>query len=105
MRLAIASTGNTLDSYICQHFGRCEYFVIYDTESKAMEFIPNPYKDMAEGSGQAAVQLVTSRNVNKIVSGDFGIKIKPLLDSLKIQMIVLKDVEKKIKDILEMLNH
>jgi len=33
------------------------------------------------------VQLVASRNVKKIVSGEFGMKIKPLLDSLKIQMI------------------
>ncbi len=51
------------------------------------------------------MQLVASRNVNKIVSGEFGMKIKPLLDSLKIQMIVLKEPDKKIKDILEMLHH
>jgi predicted Fe-Mo cluster-binding NifX family protein len=105
MRVAIASTGNTLESNICHQFGRCEYFIIYDTETKAMEFIPNPNKDLTEGSGQASVLLVTSRNINKIISGDFGIKIKPILDSLKIQMIVLKDSKKKIKDILEMLNH
>ncbi len=105
MRVAIASTGNTLESNISQQFGRCEYFVIYDTESKAIEFIPNPNKDLAEGSGQASVQMVASRNVNKIISGDFGIKIKPLLDSFKIQMIVLKESKKKINDIIEMLNH
>lgn len=105
MRLAIASTGNTLDSFICHHFGRCEYFVIYDTEFKAIEFIPNPYKDLVEGSGQEAVQLVMSRNINKILSGDFGIKIKPILDSHKIQMIVLKDSETTIEKIIEMLNH
>jgi predicted Fe-Mo cluster-binding NifX family protein len=105
MRLAMASTGNTLNSYICQHFGRCEYFVIYDTESKEIEFIPNLNKDLAEGSGQASVQTVASRNVNKIIFGHFGIKVKPLLDSFKIQMIVLKESEKKIKDILKMLNH
>ncbi|NSW44372.1 MAG: NifB/NifX family molybdenum-iron cluster-binding protein [Bacteroidales bacterium] len=105
MRVAIASTGNTLDSNICQQFGRCEYFIIYDTESKATEFIPNPFKDLAEGSGQAALKLVTSRKVSKIISGDFGIKIKPTIDRLKIQMIVLKDVEKKINDIIDMLNH
>jgi len=105
MRVAIASIGNTLDSTISDHFGRCNCFVIYDTESKAIEFIPNPYKDTEEGAGQSAVQLVVSRNVQKIISGDFGIKIKPLLDSLRIQMIVLKDTQKKIKDIIEMLNH
>jgi predicted Fe-Mo cluster-binding NifX family protein len=69
-----------------------------------MEFIPNPYKDAEEGVGTAAVNLLISRNVNKIISGEFGMKIKSLLDSLKIQMIVLKET-KKISEIIEMLNH
>ena len=100
MKIAITSTGNTLESTIDQRFGRCAYFMIYDTENKAMEFIPNPNKDAEEGAGPASVQLVASHKVNKIFSGEFGIKIKPLLDSLKIQMIVLKEPEKEIKDII-----
>ncbi len=103
MKIAITSTGNTQESTIDQRFGRCAYFVIYDTENKAVEFIPNPNKDAEEGAGPASVQLVASRNVSKIVSGEFGIKIKPLLDSLKIQMIVLKEPEKQIKQIIEIL--
>lgn len=105
MKIAITSTGNSLETNIDKRFGRCAYFVIYDTESKAIEFFPNPNKDKEEGAGPASVQLVASRNVNKIVSGEFGIKIKSLLDSLKIQMIVLKEPDKKIKDIIELLNH
>lgn len=105
MKIAISSTGNTLESTIDQRFGRCAFFVIYDTTTNAMEFIPNPNKDAEEGAGPASVQLVASRNVNKIVSGEFGMKIKPLLDSLKIQMIILKEPDKKIKDIFEMLNN
>ena len=105
MKVAITSTGNTLESAIDQRFGRCSYFVVYDTETKAVEFIPNPKKDAEEGAGPATVQLVASRQVNKIISGEFGMKIKSLLDSLKIQMIVLKESEKKINEIIEMLNH
>ncbi|MDD5186445.1 MAG: NifB/NifX family molybdenum-iron cluster-binding protein [Paludibacter sp.] len=104
MKIAITSTGNTLESTIDQRFGRCAYFVIYDTENKAMEFIPNPYKDAEEGAGTSSVQLVASRNVRRIISGEFGIKIKSLLDSLKIQMIILKEPDKQIKDIIEILN-
>ena len=105
MKVAITSTGNTLESTIDQQFGRCAYFVIYDNESKAMEFIPNPNKTSEEDAGTASVHLVASRKVNKIISGDFGMKIKSLLDSLKIQMIVLKQPEKKIAEIIKMLNH
>ena len=105
MKVAITSTGNSLSSKLDQRFGRCSHFMIYDTETKGMEFIPNPNKEAQEGAGPASVQLVASRNVQKIISGEFGIKIKSLLDSLKIQMIVLKEQEKKIEDIINMLNH
>jgi len=105
MKIAITSTGNSPESKLDQRFGRCTYFVIYDTETKVTEFIPNPNKDAQEGAGPASVQLVASRNVQKIISGEFGIKIKSLLDSLKIQMIVIGQPEKKINEIIEMLNN
>ena len=104
MKVAITSNGNSLESKLDQRFGRCGFFVIYDTETKGMEFIPNPNKDAQEGAGPASVQLVASRDVKKIISGEFGIKIKSLLDSLKIQMIVLKEPDKSIREIIDMLN-
>ena len=104
MKIAITSKGNSLSSNLDQRFGRCAYFIIYDTETKGIEIIPNPNKDVQEGAGPASVQLVASRNVSKIISGEFGIKIKSLLDSLKIQMIVLKESEKSIQEIINMLN-
>ena len=33
MKIAITSTGNSLESNIDQRFGRCAYFVIYNTEN------------------------------------------------------------------------
>jgi len=104
MKVAITSKGNNLDSKLDERFGRCSYFVIYDTETKGMEFLPNPNKDAQEGAGPASVQIVASRDVRKIISGEFGIKIKSLLDRLNIQMIVLKQPEKSIKEVIEMLN-
>jgi predicted Fe-Mo cluster-binding NifX family protein len=105
MKVAITSTGENLDCQLDQRFGRCAWFVIYDTQSKGMEFIPNPNKDALDGAGPASVQLVASRKVNKIVSGEFGIKIKSLLDSMKIQMIVLKNQEKTVREIIEMIDN
>ena len=104
MKVAITSTGNTLNSKLDQRFGRCSFFVICDTETGGTEFIPNPNKDALNGAGPASVQIVASRNVSKIISGEFGIKIKSLLDSLKIQMIVIKEPEKSIQELINMLN-
>ena len=105
MRIAMASTGNTLESKIDTSFGRCNYYVIYDKSNGGVEFLPNPNRNMEEGAGQASVTLLASRFVSKIVSGEFGLKIKPVLDSLKIQMIVVNDRELTVQNVLEMLNH
>lgn len=105
MKIAISSTGDSIESTIDQRFGRCAYFVIYETDNGTLEFLTNPNKDAEINAGTASVQLVASKNVCKIISGEFGIKIKSLLDSLKIQMIIIKDPEKRVKDIIEMLNH
>ncbi len=104
MILAITSTGNTLFSKIDPRFGRCSYFVIYDSITMAVEFLPNPNKEAKEGAGPASVQLLAKKNITKIISGEFGIKIKPLLDGLKIQMIVIKDPERTIQEIINLTN-
>ena len=104
MRVAITSTGNSLESKLDKRFGRCSYFVIFDTETKAMEYIPNPNIDIDEGSGSASVHLLVSRDVKKVVSGEFGIKVKPLLDSHRVQMIVIKE-DITVSRIIDLLNH
>lgn len=103
MKIAITSTGDNLDATLDNRFGRCSFFAIYDTEKGTTEFVLNPSKEAHEGAGPAAVQFMASHKVSKIVSGEFGMKIKSLLDSLKIHMIIIKDPEKKIKEIIEIL--
>jgi len=104
MKTAICSQGNRLESHLDERFGRCSHFVIYDQISGGIEFLPNPGKEAEEGAGPAAVQFLASRGVRKIVSGEFGLKIKPLLDSLKIQMIILKNSGKTVQQVIDMLN-
>ena len=103
MKIAISSTGNTQEARIDKRFARCSYFVIYDKETGGVEYLPNPAKDAEDGAGPTAVQLVAGRQVKKIISGEFGLKIKPLLDSLKIQMIVIQE-EKTVGEVMAMLD-
>lgn len=105
MKIAITSTGNTLESVMDQRFGRCTFFVLYDTESGGIEFLPNPNRDIEEGAGKESVKLISDRKVEKIISGEFGEKIKSLLDSLQIQLIVLKNSNKTVQEIIQLLNH
>lgn len=105
MKVAITSTGNTLDSKLDSRFGRCSFFVIYNTGNQSVEFIPNPNKDNLEGAGPASAQLVASQGVTLVVSGEFGAKVKSIFDSLKIQLVMIPDEKKTIGTIMEMLDH
>ena len=105
MKIAITSTGDTLNSTIDSRFGRCTFFAIHNTDTKSTEFFINPSKEVQEGAGPAAVQFVAAHKVSKIVSGEFGMKIKSLLESLNIEMITNKDSATKIVDIIELYKH
>lgn len=103
MKVAISATGNTPEAKIDKRFARCSYFVIYDQDSGSVEYIPNAAQNADDGAGSTAVQLVADRKAQKIISGEFGLKIKPLLDSLQIQMIVVQDTNKTVAEIIDLL--
>ncbi len=103
MKFAITSSGKSLDSRIDSHFGRCEYIVIYDPETGGWEFIPNPYKEMDEGVGPLLVEMLYGKGIQKIVSGSFGIKIKDLMDSYHIQMIIPNSDNITVASIIKMI--
>lgn len=65
MKVAITCTGNNLESKLDLRFGRCGFFVIYDTETRGMEFIPNPDKDATEGAGPDGKGPKTGRRLGK----------------------------------------
>lgn len=100
MKIAITSQGMNSESLLDSRFGRCTAFAIYDTESKHLDFIKNPNKDADEGAGPASVTLIANQGVNRIISGEFGFKIKGLLTDLKIQM----DTRKEIVSIADIIN-
>ena len=104
MKVAITSEGNSPESKVDSRFSRCSFFVIYDTDDKSTEYIPNPNKENTEGAGPASVEFIASRGVRKVVSGEYGTKVKSIFDQLQIQLIVLRGNEKKISEIIMLLD-
>lgn len=104
MKIAITSDGNKLDSKVDSRFGRCSYFAIYDTETKGVKFISNPNKESMEGAGPASAQFVASEGAQKVISGEFGYKVKSIFESLQIQLVTLSETEKSIAEIIGMLD-
>ena len=86
MRVAITSTGTSLDSNVDPRFGRCAYFIIYDTDSDTFEFIENTGRQAMGGAGIQAGQLMASKNVGAVIAGNFGPNAFRVLEAAKIKM-------------------
>jgi predicted Fe-Mo cluster-binding NifX family protein len=103
MIIAIASSGNTPESKIDKHFARCSYFAMFDTEADDLYFEKNICRTLESNVGLAVAECLNEKKVKKIISGEFGIKVKAVLDRHGIQMIVITDHDKTIKEIIDLL--
>ncbi len=91
MKIVISSTGFDYESEIDSRFGRCSCFVFFDSETESVDFIPNPYKNSKEGAGPSSAQFVINKGVQMVISGEFGIKVKNILESLQIQYKIVNN--------------
>ncbi len=105
MIFAITSSGNSKTDMLDSRFGRCHTLVFYDNERGNLEFLPNPFRDEEEGVGPNVVRLIHSKGAGRIVSGSFGLKIKSLLDSHHIQMIIPEREDLTVSEILVLIDH
>lgn len=104
MKMIITSTGNNLNSKFDLRFGRCAWLCIYNTETKNVEFIENENKDINGGAGTKTAEKVAELGAESVISGDFGPKAKTLLEKLKIQMIIPKEGNKTIGEMIDQLD-
>ena len=72
MKIAITSVTKEKESVIDERFGRCNYFAIYDTESKSFEFVENKGVTSSQGAGIAAGQQLLDCGVEAVITGYVG---------------------------------
>lgn len=72
MRIILSATGNTSESNLDTRFGRCEFFLLYDTESKEFETLVNSGMEAQGGAGiKAAGQIIESK-ADVVITGNLG---------------------------------
>ena len=72
MKVCLSSTGTTLDSNVDPRFGRCAYFIIYDTSADTFEYYANESRNAMGGAGIQAAQRVIEKGAEAVISGDIG---------------------------------
>ncbi len=72
MRVAISTIGNELNSPVDPRFGRCNLFIILNTETMDYEALPNSSIGVAHGAGIGSAQNVAQQNVEAVITGHVG---------------------------------
>jgi predicted Fe-Mo cluster-binding NifX family protein len=86
MKITISSQGQDLEAMVDPRFGRCPYFIIYDTETKETEVLSNPALEATGGAGILAAQLVADKGVEVVITGNVGPNAFQTLNQAKIKI-------------------
>jgi predicted Fe-Mo cluster-binding NifX family protein len=99
MKICISSTGKDLDAVVDQRFGRCQYFLIVDTDTMKVKTISNEGLLSSGGAGIQAAQVVTKEEVSSVITGNIGPNAFQILQAAGIE--VYTGVEGTIKEAIE----
>ena len=72
MRIAISATGPTLDVEVDSRFAQCQYFIIVEPETMEFEAPENSSAMACGGAGISAGQMIASKGVEAVLSGNYG---------------------------------
>ena len=103
MKIAISSTGKTLESEVDARFGRCNYFLIVEVDKKKKEIksfkaIENTAKDQMGGAGIRAGEIVAKQKVDAIITTNLGPRAFSVFEQFKTKVY---SGQGKIKDVLQ----
>ncbi|MEZ5334622.1 MAG: NifB/NifX family molybdenum-iron cluster-binding protein [Methanolobus sp.] len=70
------------------HFGRCEYFVIVDSETMEEESMANGQGSASGGAGVQAAQQVIGKGIDVLITGSVGPNAFSLLSAENIGIMV-----------------
>jgi len=85
MIIAVSATGQNKESQLDRRFGRCEYFLMYNTETKEYKAVRNNGVSSSGGAGIAAASQVIDENISVLITGNLGPNAFELLEKAEIK--------------------
>ena len=99
MKIAVSATAPGLDAEVDPRFGRCQYFIIVDPESMEFEALDNSNAMASGGAGISTAQMIASKGVEIVLTGNCGPNAHHTLSAAGIKVIT--GVSGKINDAIE----
>jgi predicted Fe-Mo cluster-binding NifX family protein len=101
MKIAITTSGNSLDSALDQRFGRAASFLIYDQEQQSFTVIDNKQNlSAAQGAGIQAAETIAGQGVEVLLTGHCGPKAFRVLQAAGIK--VYNTAAKTVQEALDL---
>ncbi|MBI0582011.1 MAG: NifB/NifX family molybdenum-iron cluster-binding protein [Methanomassiliicoccales archaeon] len=103
MKIAVTSSGPGTEADMDDRLGRCPYFVIIDTDSRAIESFANPAADASSGAGTKAMQALLDKGVEVVITGRLGPHAQAMVDETEIKAVTGRSgkVGQVLKEYLE----
>ena len=90
MKICVSAVSEGLDAQIDPRFGRAPYFVLVEAKGNeigAVESIPNPAAGAVGGAGIQASQLIVSKGVEALITGNVGPNAFGVLNQSKVKVV------------------
>ena len=99
MKLCITAVEDSLDAQIDPKFGRCQYFLIVNSETMEFQAIPNESFHAAHGAGIQSAQTVANSGSEVVITGNIGPNAFRVLSAAGI--MILTGVSGSVRDVVE----
>ena len=99
MKIVISSTGEDLNAQVDPRFGRCQYFLIVDTDTMNYKSISNESAMSSGGAGIQAAQNVAKTGAEIVLTGNMGPNAFQTLSAAEIK--VFTGANGTIKEVID----
>ncbi len=86
MKIAVSSTGDSIQSQIDPRFGRCRNFLVIEATDLSFTSVENKAQFEGHGAGISAAQLLINLGVKAVISGNVGPNAFQALSAANIKM-------------------